>query len=453
MPIGKAQRRVHYDIMVSSTFKDLQEHRRAVMEAVHRAGLFAQAMELDSASPKDVIDSSLTRVDIADAYIGVIGYRYGQVPRCAERNPQTLSITELEYNRAEQRGLPICMFVMSPDHQVPRSAMDVASSEEQDKLERFRVRVSHKHIYAEFDSVDDLMAKAMQSAIELRELLESRSHDPGLSTPITSDADANETSRYKTTRDETSDFEPPQVTSYIRRPTLEKEIEARCQLQPIVSVEGLSGSGKSYVTAFCCKHFQNLRLYSDTLWHEPKSGETLDSLLAKVEQQLGTIAAASPEAKCKTMMREVAKRQALLIIDDFHTVDQSSYGVLLRVASAMGVPARLLLVSRHAVELQRGFSHIETVRVEGFSAAEMRSFLISRGVRLDDATTKRLELVTDGLPLAASLFSTLVKDRKRDARELLAGEMERTARIRMWFSEVTAGFSNEELMLLRAPQP
>src|SRR4051794_9446877 len=105
MPNPREDKPIHYDIMVSSTFKDLQEHRRVVMDAVHRVGLFAQAMEFDSASPEDVITSSLARVDGADAYIGVIGHRRGQVPNCDEKNPTKLSITELEYNRAEERGL------------------------------------------------------------------------------------------------------------------------------------------------------------------------------------------------------------------------------------------------------------------------------------------------------------------------------------------------------------
>ena len=94
-------------IMVSSTFTELQEHRALAIHAIHGLGMHALAMEFDaSKSDADVIDSSLGMVGNADGYVLIIGYRYGQVPVYPDRNPDGLSVTELEFRRAEARGNP-----------------------------------------------------------------------------------------------------------------------------------------------------------------------------------------------------------------------------------------------------------------------------------------------------------------------------------------------------------
>ena len=92
--------RAHHDIMVSSTFKELEEHRDVVIKAILELGMFPQAMEFDAALPYDLISASLNKVRSAVAYVGIIGYRYGQMPESADRNPKGLSITELEYDEA-----------------------------------------------------------------------------------------------------------------------------------------------------------------------------------------------------------------------------------------------------------------------------------------------------------------------------------------------------------------
>src|ERR1017187_5121331 len=105
-----APRRIH-GVMLSSTFTDLEQHRAALIKAIKGEGLTDVAMENDSAKPDvDVIDSSLRMVQEASAYIGVISRRYGQTPSCPKRNPNELSMTELEFNEAQGLGRPIGLF-------------------------------------------------------------------------------------------------------------------------------------------------------------------------------------------------------------------------------------------------------------------------------------------------------------------------------------------------------
>ena len=72
----------------------------------------------------------------SDEYVGAIGYRYGNVLD-SPKNPDRLSVTDLEYNEARKLKLPICMFVMSADHRVPRSAVSQDSGGQQARLLAF----------------------------------------------------------------------------------------------------------------------------------------------------------------------------------------------------------------------------------------------------------------------------------------------------------------------------
>jgi len=87
-------------VTVSSTFTDLREHRAALIDAIDGQGLKPLVMENDAAKLVDVIDSSLQMVRDGSAYIGVISRKYGQTPKCPDRNPGKLSVTELEFNEA-----------------------------------------------------------------------------------------------------------------------------------------------------------------------------------------------------------------------------------------------------------------------------------------------------------------------------------------------------------------
>jgi hypothetical protein len=98
--------------MLSSTFTDLKEHRRKAIEAIDKLGYVSKVMERSGArAGVDVIESSLNMVRDSAAYVGVISFKYGQTPIDPERNPDQLSITELEFNEAMRLDRPIVLFI------------------------------------------------------------------------------------------------------------------------------------------------------------------------------------------------------------------------------------------------------------------------------------------------------------------------------------------------------
>lgn len=175
--------------MVSSTFTDLKAHRAALILALHAHKLHANVMENDSARLVDVIDSSLGMVRDSAAYIGVIGLKYGQIPSCPRRNPDKLSITELEFNEAQSMGRPVLLFIMGNNHDVKIADVE-ADPKKKKKLNTFRERAKKSsstsevnRVYAVFESLEEFKDKLGSCLSELRMHLDANRTDLGLTPP------------------------------------------------------------------------------------------------------------------------------------------------------------------------------------------------------------------------------------------------------------------------------
>ncbi len=179
MPETNPAPRLVHQVMISSTFTDLKEHRAALIKALRSHGLAEIAMENDSAKPDvDVIDSSLQMVRDASAYVGVISRKYGQTPACPIRNPGNLSITELEFNEAQRLGRPILLFIMDAGHKVTEADVESKAAKKK-KLNAFRERAKQMkpdspvhRVYATFSSLEDFKEKAATSVADLRRYLD-----------------------------------------------------------------------------------------------------------------------------------------------------------------------------------------------------------------------------------------------------------------------------------------
>jgi tetratricopeptide (TPR) repeat protein len=153
---------VHKNAMISSTSLDLPEHRKEAMEACRRQGFLAMPMEDLPASDEGAIAVSLGMVDNADIYLGILAHRYGYVPKGHD-----ISITEMEYNRAGERGIPRLMFVMHEEHAI--RVGDVEMGEGAEKLKAFKQRVETEKVVRFFKSPGDLRSDVIDTLSKLRE--------------------------------------------------------------------------------------------------------------------------------------------------------------------------------------------------------------------------------------------------------------------------------------------
>lgn len=168
------------NVMLSSTSRDLPVHRDQATEAILRSGMFPIIMETLTASVGDAISKSLGFVDDAEVYVGIFGMRYGYIPDDPRRNPNHISITEMEYRHAMKRSIPVLIFIMSDKHPGPATATEGQTFYEQSeegkaKLKTLKTELKTKHVVGFFDSPDDLRAQLIQAltALTITHLIDS----------------------------------------------------------------------------------------------------------------------------------------------------------------------------------------------------------------------------------------------------------------------------------------
>src|SRR6266568_7801484 len=149
-------------VMISSTAIDLPEHRDLVKDACLRQGMFPVMMEHLPAADADAVAESLRMVNEADIYLGIFAYRYGYVPEGYH-----ISITEMEYNCAVERGIPRLIFLMHKKH--PLTAEDFETGESAVKIEALKKRLKVERVVNFFKSPAELQAEVIDSLSKLRQ--------------------------------------------------------------------------------------------------------------------------------------------------------------------------------------------------------------------------------------------------------------------------------------------
>jgi tetratricopeptide (TPR) repeat protein len=224
--------------MISSTSLDLPAHRKAAMDAVLRAGCFPLAMEHGTAtSDSDAIRFSLDLVDQADLYVGIFAQRYGFIPDNKKENPQAWSVTEHEYRRAREQGIPRLIYLAAEDHAFTEKDIDF-DPEKRAKLKALKEELGTQEICAFFSAPAELHSRLLQSLFEEKM---KRGHAPA--------AEAQDPARVP---------QPPELytvppytltNEFVGRRAELAELDAwAASPDSILVVEAIGGMGKSALT-------------------------------------------------------------------------------------------------------------------------------------------------------------------------------------------------------------
>jgi hypothetical protein len=124
-----------YQVFISSTYADLKDERRAVIQTVIGADCIPAGMELFPAVDEKQLTFIKRVIDDCDYYLLIIGGRYGSV------DDDGISYTEQEYDYAVSRGLKVIALIHSKPDEIPvgKSELDAVLRE---KLQKFREKVS-----------------------------------------------------------------------------------------------------------------------------------------------------------------------------------------------------------------------------------------------------------------------------------------------------------------------
>ncbi len=128
-------------IFISSPIFGFEEVRKRAIDAILNFGHYPEAQEQWSASTVPPLEDCLKRVTDSSALVLLIGPKYGNV------DPQTQkSITELEYEKAEELGIPRFVFVIIPPGKDKWEPED-EKPEEREKHRKFYARVKQNVVY------------------------------------------------------------------------------------------------------------------------------------------------------------------------------------------------------------------------------------------------------------------------------------------------------------------
>ena len=139
-------------VYVSSTRFDLEPERQAVIDWLVQAD--HQPSHSYVPDSDTVREGCLNDVRECDAYVLILGHRYGHVPQ--DHNPDGYSITELEYRCAVEARLP-CV-VLIPKHVRDIAVTDLLNRDAYARVQAFRASVNAAHRAGQFGDDAELIA-------------------------------------------------------------------------------------------------------------------------------------------------------------------------------------------------------------------------------------------------------------------------------------------------------
>ncbi|EPR12034.1 DUF4062 domain-containing protein [Ruminiclostridium papyrosolvens] len=143
-----------YQIFISSTFRDLQEERQAVLKSVLELNHMPAGMELFPATDDSAWQLIKDVIDASDYYVLIIAGRYGSV------DEKGIGYTEKEYEYALKTNKPVIPLLHKNPDELSRDKTEI-NEVAWNKLKEFREKVEKKHTCVYWSNADELKAKVI----------------------------------------------------------------------------------------------------------------------------------------------------------------------------------------------------------------------------------------------------------------------------------------------------
>ena len=377
---------------MSSTIIDLQPERAAVLEWLR----LARHQAADSYLPDSdtVRDSCLKDVGTCDLYVLILGHRYGFQP--PKDNPEGLSITQLEFRRAGECGIPrvALLRTSSPDLRLS----DLLDPARAPLVLAFRDEVASQVRPAEFSDLKGLiqgLSTGIQGALDKREREEHRAG------PVA----AGRVLRLA-----------PRPVFLAGREELLAELEARLAQDDsggprVVALCGLGGAGKTSVAL----EYAHRRLGGVAVaWQLPaENPAVLAAGFGGLAAQLGTAEGGDPVAAVHGVLA-VTPARWLLVFDN--APDRASVARFVPPAG----PGQVLITSRNQI-----WPPGQALEVPVLDLQVAAGFLVDRTGDTDRRAALELAGVLGGLPLALEQAAAYVQASGQSLAEYLASFRQR----------------------------
>lgn len=137
-------------VFVCSTYSDLSEERKSVLDAIRRLQLQHDSMEFFGARADQPIETCLAEVRRSNILVVIVGHRYGSlVPEI------DISYSEAEYREGYRLKKPCLVYVRGEDVPILPKHME-RDPEKLRLLEKWKATLQGRHTIASFEGKNDL---------------------------------------------------------------------------------------------------------------------------------------------------------------------------------------------------------------------------------------------------------------------------------------------------------
>lgn len=142
-----------YQVFISSTYSDLIEERRKILDVLLTADCIPAGMEAFVATDAEQFEVIKQVIDLCDYYVLIIGKRYGSI------SPETgISYTEMEYDYAIDKGIPVLVFAIDNSVELPIEKTET-DFDKIKKLEAFRNKAMTNRLATIWQTSDELTGR------------------------------------------------------------------------------------------------------------------------------------------------------------------------------------------------------------------------------------------------------------------------------------------------------
>ncbi|MCQ6500171.1 DUF4062 domain-containing protein [Raoultella planticola] len=141
-----------YQVFVSSTYIDLIDARKKIIETVLSLYHFPVGMEMFSADDSEQWEIIRETIDASDYYVIIIGHKYGST------SVNGISYTEMEYDYAKSLNIPVLAFIRNRDVFTKQNEREDDLSKAKE-LDRFIEKAKANKMCDFWESIEDLATK------------------------------------------------------------------------------------------------------------------------------------------------------------------------------------------------------------------------------------------------------------------------------------------------------
>jgi len=147
-----------YQVFISSTFRDLVDERKLVLDAILELRAFPSGMEMFPSADDEQWEFIKREIDSSDYYVLIVAGKYGSIA------PDGISYTEKEYDYAVAQKKPVHAFLYKDLGNLKGSQLE-NDAQKSESLDLFRTKVATGKLVRFYEHPHELKAQVLQALV------------------------------------------------------------------------------------------------------------------------------------------------------------------------------------------------------------------------------------------------------------------------------------------------